>query len=95
VIYVSPFPLPPDVEHYYSKLLQVFGITLVLNVVLQKWFYNGHVIFILCQTSLQIRGNDKPDDRFKIVFPENYDRFPSHLSIASVTPKSQTLCPVP
>lgn len=53
VIYVSPFPLSPDVLQYYTKLLQ-------------------------------IQGNDRPEERFKLVFPENYDRFPSHLSIATV-----------
>ncbi|EKX36818.1 hypothetical protein GUITHDRAFT_116984 [Guillardia theta CCMP2712] len=33
---------------------------------------------------LQVRGTESADDRFKIVFPENYDRFPSHFSISSI-----------
>ena len=32
----------------------------------------------------QISGHERPEDRFKIVFPENYDRFPSHFSLATV-----------
>lgn len=33
---------------------------------------------------LQVRGDEHPNERFKIVFPENYDRFPSHLSLMTV-----------
>ena len=33
---------------------------------------------------LNIQGSERQQENFKIVFPENYDRFPSHLSIATV-----------
>ena len=33
---------------------------------------------------LQVSGHERPEDRFKVVFPENYDRFPSHFSLATV-----------
>ena len=52
VVYVSPFPLSPDVVQYYSKLLQIQGL-------------------------------ENPEERFKCVHPENYDRFPSHFSLAT------------
>uniref|UniRef100_A0A7S0VNS7 IQCH-like ATP-grasp domain-containing protein n=1 Tax=Hemiselmis tepida TaxID=464990 RepID=A0A7S0VNS7_9CRYP len=52
VVYVSPFPLSPDVVQYYTKFLQIQGL-------------------------------EHPDDRFKCVHPENYDRFPSHFALAT------------
>ena len=53
VVYVAPFALNEDISHYFSKVLEIGGVT-------------------------------NPEKRYKIIVPENLQKFAPHMSLTSL-----------
>ena len=52
ILYVSPYPLGPDIENYYHKLLDAGGVK-------------------------------KAGRRYRIIYPENFNKLPGHTSLTN------------